>query len=164
MNPIQASNAGGADAFLMEYNTSGALEFSTYYGGTGNDEAMGISIVQSNEPQSSCTTTLACLYIAGTTSSTNFPTVNPLQKVNKGSYNGFVTQFLLNTGSAPTVGYSTYLGAGGSTTITSVSAGTQGNATVVGYTNSLKFPVTTGVVQPTNAGGIDVFATKIDTK
>jgi len=48
--------------------------------------------------------------------------------------------------------------------ITAVSAGRQGNPTVVGYTNSVKFPVTKGVVQPNNAGGVDVFATKINTK
>ena len=62
------------------------------------------------------------------------------------------------------MGYSTYLGAGGNDIITSVAASRQGNATVVGYTNSVRFPVTTGVVQPTNAGGIDSFATKINTK
>lgn len=163
MNPIQAANAGGQDAFLMEVNSSGALQFSTYYGGTGNDESLAIAIVQSNQPQSTCTTTLACLFIAGTTNSTNFPTVKPLHGA-KGGYDGFVTEFLLNTGATPTVGYSTYLGAGGNDIITSVAASRQGNATVVGYTNSVRFPVTTGVVQPTNAGGIDSFATKINTK
>jgi len=83
---------------------------------------------------------------------------------NKGGYDGFITEFLLNTGSVPTVGFSSYLGAEGNDVITSVSAGHQGNATVVGYTNSVTFPVTAGVVQPSNAGGIDVFATKINSK
>jgi len=81
---------------------------------------------------------------------------------NKGGYDGFITEFLLNTGSAPTVGFSSYFGAGGTDVITAVSAGRQGNPTVVGYTNSTKFPVTTGVVQPKNAGGTDAFATKIN--
>lgn len=164
MNPIQASNAGLQDAFLMEYNSSAALQFSTYYGGTGNDEALGIALVPSGQPNSVCTTTSACLFIAGTTNSTNFPMVTPVQRLNHGGYDCFVTEFLLNTGSAPTVGYSTYLGAGGADVCTAVTAGSQGNATVAGYTTSLKYPVTTGVVQPHNAGSIDVVATKINTK
>jgi len=163
LHPVQAANGGGADAFLMEFDPTGNLQFSTYYGGSGSDESLAITIIPSNKPHSTCTTSLACLFIAGTTNSTNFPVVTPLEGA-RGGYDGFVTEFLVNTGAPPRVGYSTYLGAGGDDTITSVSASLQGDATVVGYTNSPKFPVTTGVVQPQNAGGIDSFATKIRTK
>jgi len=163
MHPLQAANAGGADAFLMQFDPTGALQFSTYFGGSGDDEALALAIVESNQPQSTCTTSLACLFIAGTTNSTNYPVAKPLAGL-RGGYDGFVTEFLLNTGSTPKVGYSTYLGAGGNDTITSVSVSRQGSATVVGYTNSAGFPVTPGVVQPTYGGGTDAFVTKINTK
>jgi Beta-propeller repeat len=51
-NPLQAANAGGNatsgnpsyDAFVAKFNTYGALVYSTYFGGSTDDFARGISL------------------------------------------------------------------------------------------------------------------------
>jgi hypothetical protein len=61
---FQNSNAGPPDAFVTVLNSSGtALLYSTYLGGTGSDEGFRIAV-----------DTSGMAYIAGVTTSTNFPT------------------------------------------------------------------------------------------
>src|SRR5207253_2706350 len=68
MNPLQPANAGGVDAFVAKLNPTGsALVYSTYLGGGGDDHSYGIAVDASGNA-----------YLTGFTSSTNFPTMNPL--------------------------------------------------------------------------------------
>lgn len=85
-NPLQTANGGGLyDAFVTEINSSGsALIYSTYLGGNGYDQGSGIAVDSSGDA-----------LVTGYTSSTNFPTVNPLQTGNAGDYDAFVAK--LNT-------------------------------------------------------------------
>lgn len=67
----------------------------------------------------------------------------------------------------PTLSYSTYLGGSSNDYGTSIAVDTAGNAYVVGYTNSLTFPVTAGAFQTNCSGGcsgttVDTFVTKLD--
>ena len=68
-SPYQATNAGGAhDAFVTKFNASGsAIVYSTYLGGSGEDDASAIAIDSSGNA-----------YVAGETYSTDFPTQSPL--------------------------------------------------------------------------------------
>ena len=69
LNPIQESNAGSDDVFVIKLNPSGsALVFSTYLGGNGDDIASGIAVDSSGSA-----------YITGWTDSTNFPTASAIQ-------------------------------------------------------------------------------------
>jgi Beta-propeller repeat len=68
VNPIQSTLKGSQNLFIAEFNSSGTLIFSTYLGGTGRDFAGGMAVDGSGNA-----------YIAGTTSSTDFPTLNPLE-------------------------------------------------------------------------------------
>jgi hypothetical protein len=70
MNPVQAAKGGSNDLFVAEFNPEGsALIYSTYLGGSTSDEGTGIAVDSRGNA-----------YITGqTNSSTNFPTVNPLQ-------------------------------------------------------------------------------------
>jgi hypothetical protein len=62
VNPIQADNAGGEDAFVSELNAAGsALTFSTYLGGSNNDWAAGIALAGDD------------IYITGAASQGGFP-------------------------------------------------------------------------------------------
>ena len=159
-NAIQSTNAGGYDAFVQVY-AQGLLKFSSFYGGSGVDEARGVGIDGCGNA-----------FIAGTTNSTDFPVTNALQEANAGGYDGFVVNFqpganFVEGGSyTPTVFYSTYLGGTGGDVVTAIAVGTKGgNATVVGNTNSTNFPTTTSVFQPAYGGGAaDVFVTKILTQ
>jgi len=68
VNPIQ-SGGGNTDAFVTVFApVTGKIVFSTYLGGTGSDQSNGIAL----DPQGN-------IYIAGQTTSGDFPTKNALQ-------------------------------------------------------------------------------------
>jgi hypothetical protein len=76
-NPLQAANAGQYDAFVTKMNANGtALGYSTYLGGSGNDNFnnQGITFTGNLAVDANGT-----IYLAGHTASANFPTVNPLR-------------------------------------------------------------------------------------
>lgn len=159
-NALQKTNKGGVDAFVQVY-AQGLLKFSSFWGGSGNDQARGIAIDGCGNA-----------FIAGTTNSTDFPVINALQSTNAGGYDGFIVNFepganFVTGGSyVPTAFYSTYLGGTGDDVITGVAVSAKGgNATVAGNTTSTDFPTTTGVFQPAYGGGAaDAFVTKIITQ
>ena len=103
VDALQSSSGGGTyDAFVVKINPGGsALVYSTYLGGNGIDNGLGIAVDASGDA-----------YVTGRTSSTNFPTANALQS----SYsNAFVTK--INPSGSALV-YSTYLGGSGVTLAT----------------------------------------------
>jgi hypothetical protein len=68
-NPLQPANGGGSDALVVKLNPTGsALVYSTYLGGNGADEGLGIAVDATGDA-----------YVTGLTLSTNFPIANPLQ-------------------------------------------------------------------------------------
>jgi len=131
MNPIQPANEGNADVFVTAFNSTltAPLTFSTYFGGSGRDRGFGIALDSS-----------ANVYITGDTQSSDFPTSpSPiLQSTYGGNGDAFVTEF--KAGSAPSVGYSTYLGGTGTDQANGIAVDSSGNAGVVGFTNSTDFP------------------------
>jgi Beta-propeller repeat len=149
MNPLQATNGGGNfDAFVAKLNTAGsALVYSTYLGGNGQDQGFGIALDGSGNA-----------YVGGTTTSSDFPTMNPLQPANGGIFNAFVTK-LNPTGSA--LVYSTYLGGSAYDYGQGIAVDNSGNAYVTGVTTSTDFP-TMNPLQPTYGGNGDAFVTKLN--
>src|SRR5208337_2585432 len=98
-NPLQALNktVGYYTAFVTKLNAAGsALVYSTYLGGGRGDYGNSIAVDSSGNA-----------YVTGSTSSTDFPAVNPLQATTRGPYNTFVAK--LNAAGSALV-YSTYLG------------------------------------------------------
>jgi hypothetical protein len=150
-NPIQGSNKGGNDAFLTKINAPGsALVYSTYLGGSGNDSATGIALDASGN-----------VYLSGFTTSTDFPTMNPLQAAYAGNTDAFVTK--VNAAGSALV-YSTYLGGSGAESLyypSSIAVDPAGNAYVAGVTYSTDFP-TVSPTQTANAGNGDAFVTKLN--
>ena len=66
---------GGTDAFVTKLNSAGtSIAYSTYLGGTSNDQGNGVAVDSAGNA-----------YVVGTTSSTDFPTVNPFQSTLKGT-------------------------------------------------------------------------------
>ena len=71
---------GTQNAFVTKLSAAGSsLVYSTYLGGSGRDSAMAVAVDSSN-----------IAYIAGQTTSTNFPVVGGLQATNAGSSDAFV--------------------------------------------------------------------------
>jgi hypothetical protein len=90
-NPIQANLRGDFDAIVTKLNPAGStLEFSTYLGGTDGDVSSGLVVDASGK-----------MYIAGGTSSTDFPVVNPVQATHHGSGDAFIA--VISEATAPTV-------------------------------------------------------------
>jgi hypothetical protein len=151
MNPLQPANGGTYDAFVSKLNPAGsALVYSTYLGGNGSDFGRGIAVDGSGNA-----------YVTGTTASTNFPTMNPLQPAcgdgdSCTSGDAFVTK-INSSGSA--LAYSTYLGGSGADEGWGIAVDSSGNAYVTGNTASTNFP-TMNPLQPANGGTYDAFVAK----
>ncbi len=134
-------------AFVAKLNPAGtALVYSTYLGGSGSSSALAIVVDSSG-----------VVTVVGQTSSTNFPTLNPLQPANGGGIDGFVTK-LNATGSA--LLYSTYLGGNSTDQPTGLAVDSSGNMYIGGVTGSANFPLANAI--QTTAGGAAPFITEIN--
>lgn len=136
------------DAFVTKLNPSGGLAYSTFLGGANLDQASAIAIDSAGDA-----------YIVGFTSSTDFPTHNPLPPPNNalhGTQNAFVAEFD-STGSI--LKASTYLGGGDIDTGYGIAVDTTG-IYVTGQTSSNNFP-TVNAEQSTFAGVADAFLSKL---
>lgn len=138
------------NAFVAKLNSTGtALTYSTYLGGSLGDLATGIALDGSNNA-----------YVTGITVSADFPTTTgSFQTAQAGTGdNGFVTEIKAD-GSAKI--YSTYLGGNGTNDALAIAVDSAGEAYVTGTTNSSAFPAV-NAAQTSNAGGFDVFVTKLN--
>jgi hypothetical protein len=149
VNAIQDACGGIScwDAFVTKINAAGnALVYSTYLGGSGEDDGYGLALDASGNA-----------YITGFTASTDFPTVNAIQSIFGGWFDAFVTK-INPTGSA--LVYSTYLGGSAAEYDQDIAVDAAGEAYITGWTYSNNFP-TVHAIQPTNHSQ-DAFITKIN--
>ncbi|HUI78488.1 MAG TPA: SBBP repeat-containing protein, partial [Bryobacteraceae bacterium] len=151
-NAFQSTVGGGQDAFAAKVGPAGnTLVYSTYLGGNGGgasspETGNGIAVDSAG-----------CAYVAGTTSSSNFPTVNPFQSSLSGSQDAFVLKLSASGGALV---YSTYLGGSSIDMATAIAADSTGRAYVAGYTASVDFPIA-NAVQTSGAGGYDAFLVEL---
>ena len=96
-------------------------------------------------------------YVAGFTSSTDFPTQSAIQSTSGGSTDAFVTEF---TPDGSKLAFSTYLGGTGQDRAFGIALDSVGGVYVTGDTQSVNFPVAAGSFQPVNNGGGDAFVSK----
>ena len=144
---ISGVSGGVTDCFIAKFSEDGqSLLFSTYFGGASNDYAYAMAIDSSDR-----------IVITGTTQSTDFPLLNPVQDSNAGFLDVFVSLFDANVQSLL---FSTYLGT------TSVDHGrdikfdSQGDIWLTGIA-AVGNLATEGAYQEENAGGIsDAFLAK----
>jgi uncharacterized repeat protein (TIGR01451 family) len=151
LNPVQPSSGGSFDAFVAKISSAGTKVYATYYGGSADDRATGVAVNASG------------VYLTGFTSSTNLPTLSPVQLNNGGAFDAFVAKLNL-AGNAFL--YSTYLGGSANenfvaaVTSTNPIAVDNSNAYITGFTSSGNFP-TQAPLQPAKAAGQDAFVAKI---
>ncbi len=149
--PFQPTNKSSANnVFVAKLNPIGsALLYSTYLGGRGDDRGSAIAV-----------DAFGSAYITGSTTSTDFPTANPIQATNGGGDADLFVARLNANGSA--LVYSTYLGGRGDDEAQAIAIDSSGNTYVTGFTSSINFP-TRNPFQPANGGGdFDVFVTKLN--
>lgn len=177
-SPYQAELGahGATNVFIAVINTNPDIQqggqqlvYATYLGGSATDFPVGIAV---NTALDSGTSGYD-VYVAGTTTSSDFPTsgvLAPFQTGPQSGTHGFVTRLNIGTKSLQ-LRYSTYLAGNGTDNLTGMAIDGSGNAYVTGDTTS-NSPVSNGF--PANANGYQLtsnttpgnpqfFATKIST-
>lgn len=145
---VQPTAGGGDDGFVTEVKADGsAWVYSTYLGGSGTDDALGIAVDAAGEA-----------YVTGDTTSTNFPTVNAAQNALGGSSatNVFVTK--LNAGGTALL-FSTYYGGTLDDVGTGIALDSFADAYVTGKATSSNYPVSNSF-QSALSGTSDGFVTE----
>jgi hypothetical protein len=125
------------------------LTYSTYLGGSGDDDGLAITLDSMGD-----------IFVAGQTSSADFPVSSgAFQTGSGGGQDAFVTEL---DPSGTTILYSTFLGGTGNDRASAITVDGQGFAYVTGRTASMDFPVTPGVFGPYYGGGdYDAYVTKL---
>ncbi|HUI58464.1 MAG TPA: SBBP repeat-containing protein [Bryobacteraceae bacterium] len=140
-------------AFDLTQSGVNSLVYSTYLGGSLNEEVRGTAL----DPKGR-------LVITGYTLSPDFPVTPATAVYPTASPNGDVFLAIVDP-SQPGPGflvYSTYLGGSQGEVGYAVAADNAGFIYVTGYTLSPDFPVTPDAIQPNWGGGVDMFLTRIN--
>jgi photosystem II stability/assembly factor-like uncharacterized protein len=136
----QEALAGGSDVIVVRFDGSGSLVWSTYYGGTGDDQSWDITLDAFDNP-----------VVAGRTNSIGLSMTPGWQQTYGGDpYDGLIVSF---NGPIGTKMYSSYIGgAGDDAAFKLISDGFNNNLFVVGGTNSTS-GISTGTGHQPGAGG-----------
>lgn len=123
-------NIWGGDVFILKFNSTGNLLWSTYYGGSGADVANSITHDGSGN-----------IFIAGYTTSLNFPVQTSGNYFQPNIGGGTDDVFLLKFDNAGNRLWATYYGGNGSDEGFSIGCDILGSAFVTGYTSSTNIPL-----------------------
>jgi hypothetical protein len=147
-NAAQPTPAGGKDGFVTGYNAIGELEFSTYFGGSGDDEIREV-VAAHDSP-----------YFTGFTTSTDLPIAyaTAMQPTPGGGTDAFVAR--LTPGSGSRVIWSSYLGGSGEDSGYAIALYGTGNIFVAGTTSSTDLH-TLAPFRAAARGGGDAFVARL---
>jgi hypothetical protein len=163
--PALNSTAGAQNIFILQLNpnagTLGVL-YLTYLGGSGIDTNVGLAV-----------DTAGNAFVAGTTTSPNFPTLSGFQSGPQTGTHVFVSRLSgFDSTTTPTLTYSTYLAGNGTDIASGLATDGNGDAFVTGTTTSTNVyagfpssPQVIGVYQPSPSPNstIQFFVTEVDT-
>ena len=145
-NAFDSTHNGYDDVFLAKFSATGALLWSTYFGGSDHDYGYSIAVASDG----SC-------YVTGETQSIDFPTKHAFDNTyNGGNFDAFISKFSTNG----ILLWSTYLGGSSNDNGYSI-ATTCGSCFVTGFTWSSEFP-TLNANDSTHNGNRDAFITKFN--
>ncbi len=148
-----AGHIQGGGAEVRKLNSTGtAFLYSASIRGSGREFASGIAI----DAQGS-------VYVAGSTTSTDFPTTaGAFKQSGPGSLGTTgIGAFVTKLGPTGTPAYSTLLAGDRGEEAFGIAVDVAGHAYVTGYTLSSNFPTTPGAFQTARRGGQDAFVTKL---
>ena len=138
---------GYCDIFILKLSADGSvLDYSTYVGGTGRDDAWLAEVVLDEAGN---------LIATGFTESTDFPTTpGAFDTIHDGISDAFVLKL---SADASGLVYSTFIGGGDSDSGRSLALDQAGNLVIVGQTASADFPTTDDAYDATHNGGKDAY-------
>ena len=131
-----------------------SLQWATYYGGSGND--IGTSIVADSADN---------IYICGTTTSTDFPTLHLTGAYWQATYAGGTDVIILKFDNQGARHWATYYGGTSTDLANSICTNSMNDIYITGTTSSSNFPkyqMTGAFWQNTNAGNGDIFILKFN--
>jgi hypothetical protein len=147
---FQLVNEGVTDTFILRMASNGSiLEYSTMVGGDDREYCEGFVVDDQGRA-----------LVVGSTISTNYPTMAGVQQEQKaGQFDTFI--FRLTYDGSRSL-YSTYLGGPNWDLANGLAVDSGGDVYIVGATDSINYPTTTGAFQEVHGGRVDVFVTRID--
>jgi len=142
----QTNFAGGGDAFVANFTSTGSLNWATYYGGSKVDCGNVITLDENNN-----------VYIAGYTASTSGIATSGTYKTSlTGDTNAFIAKFS-STGSLI---WGTYYGGTKNDQGWGITADKNNNIYITGFTNDSAGIATSGAYKTNYSGNIDAFVAK----
>lgn len=145
VNAYDSTYEGICEAYITKYNTSGSLLWSTFLGGNAADIGKDIAVTSDDN-----------FYLTGTTSSSDYPTMNAHYNTLKGDFDSFITAFF----SDGSLIWSTFLGGSGSDYGNKIAVGNDTSCFVTGETLSNDFPTRNAFDAYGDSGYYDIFLTK----
>lgn len=140
--------SGSVDAWVASFEPGGrALRWVTYFGGSGEDRALGVAVDFSGSP-----------WITGFTTSRNLPLASPFQNQRRGTRDAFVAQF---DSQGSFLKFASYLGGTGVDSGNAIRIDQGGLAVVGGETTSPNFPVSPAPYQRLHGGQRDGFVMRL---
>ena len=148
LDAFQPTYGGGVnDAFVTVLGPAGTMLYSTFLGGSGDDQGRAIALDTGGDA-----------YLTGFTNSPDFPLAQPLQAALGGGYDAWVAR--MNADKSALV-YSSYLGGAADDRGLSLALDGAGNAYVVGTTTSLDFPTVSSLQGAFGGGASDAFVSEL---
>jgi PKD domain-containing protein/beta-propeller repeat-containing protein len=145
-NSYQPAIAGIDDMFIIKFNNTGIIEWSTYFGGSDHDKGFSVAIASDRT-----------IYITGTTQSEDFPVTNDAYQ---NSYAGKVDVVVAAFTHGGTRLYASYLGGDDFDYGESIALDSKDNILLAGGTYSADFPIKEYGFKDTISGTSDAFAFK----
>lgn len=146
INAYNDTFGGSDDVFIAKFDSLGNPVFSTFFGGSGNDEGYGIAVDK-----------LGNIFVTGSTQSTNFPLKNAYNKTYGGSNDVFIAKF----DPSGKLIYSTYIGGLNSDIPNNIVVDNFDDCYISGITYSANFPML-HAYNSTFGGVSDAFVAKFD--
>ena len=145
---LQPTYGGAVDAFVAKvHSTDSALLYATYLGGRSSDYGGDVAVDAAG-----------AAYVVGTTFSTDFPTVAPLQAQLAGERDVFVSKL---TPDGQALVYATYLGGSAQDEGHGLAVDARGQVVLTGHTYSTDYPVVKPA-QASLAGRADILISQLD--
>lgn len=145
---FQPTLSGESDGFVVKYDSSGVVQWSTYIGGTDQDFATGISFGDTS------------VFVSGQTYSTDFPVTDSMHQ---DSLKGLSDGFLAKLSKDGDLVWATYFGGENDDNIQSVKT-FNNNVYFIGSTDSDSSISTVGTFQEIKSDSTDAFIGEMDSE